>query len=410
MEITMDDSRINNVTQIREFLKGSIKFDLSLRAASIEKKYQFIDETVDRLKYGKLLKRDKKVVLNYLKKITGYKRRQLIRLISQAVIGELKRKPYKKVHPHKIYTSYDIKLLERTDELHLRMSEGATKELLRREFEMFHHLNYQTISRISHSHITNLRHSPVYSSHWVNHTKARVVPIGITMPPENFGYPGSIRVDVVHQRDVHHINSVDEITQWEVVICVPQISESCMVPALQEMIDQYPFMIFNFHSDRGGENINYQVAYMLEKERIKQTKSRSYHSNDNALVETKNGAVIRKNMGWQHINQNLADKVNDYYRDFFNPYLNFHRPCGFPTIITDEKGRKKRMYHTYLTPYEALKGITEGHKFLKPKITFEKLDTIAYRYSDNEFAEIIRNEERKLFDEIARVDKNGGSF
>jgi hypothetical protein len=113
MDITMDDSRITNVTQIREFLKGSIKFNLSLKESSIEEKYDFIDKTVDRLKYGKLLKRDKKAVLNYLKKITGYKKRQLLRLISQAVIGELKRKPYEKIHPHRIYTSVDIKLLEK---------------------------------------------------------------------------------------------------------------------------------------------------------------------------------------------------------------------------------------------------------------------------------------------------------
>lgn len=410
MEITMDDSLIVNVTQIREFLKGSIKFDFSLRSAEIEKKYEFIDKTVDRLRYLQLPKRDKKAVINYLKKITGYKKAQLSRLISKAVVGELKRKDYKRVRPRKIYTSSDIKLLEKTDELHIRLSEGATKEILRREFEMFHRLNYQTISRVSHSHITNLRHSPVYSSHWVNHTKARTIPIGITMPPENYGRPGSIRVDVVHQRDVYHINSVDEVTQWEVVVCVPQICEACMVPSLKEMIEQYPFIIFNFHSDKGGENINYPVADLLQHLLIKQTKSRSYHCNDNALVETKNGSVIRKNMGWQHINQNLADKVNEYYRNYFNPYLNFHRPCGFPTITTDEKGRKKRMYHSYLTPYEALKGITEGHKFLKSTITFEKLDKIAYRYSDNEFAEILRNEERKLFDLIAKENKNGGSL
>ena len=410
MQINMNDSLINNVTQLREFLKGSQRFDFSLRKSSIEEKYLFIDETVDRFKYLKLSKRDKKIVINYLKKITGYKKTQLSRLINQAIVGELKRKPYKRIHPKRIYVSSDIKLLEKTDEFHLRLSEGATKEILRREFEVFHHLDYQTISRVSHAHITNLRHSPIYNSHWVNGTKPRIVPIGITMPPENFGRPGSIRVDVVHQRDVYHINSVDEITQWEVVVCIPQISEVCMIPALLEMFKQYPFAIFNFHSDRGGENINYQVAYLLEKERIKQTKSRSRHCNDNALVETKNGSVIRKNMGWQHINQNLSDRVNKYYKNFFNPYLNFHRPCGFPTIEVDDKGRKKRIYHSYLPPYEALKGITEGHKFLKPNISFEKLDKIAYRYSDNEFAEIVRNEERKLFDLIAKENKNGGSL
>src|SRR3989344_5067843 len=314
MQINMNDSLICNITQLREFLKASQQFNFSLRESSIEERYGFINKTIHRLRYGKLLKRDKKVVINYLKKITGYKKAQIFRLISKAVTGELERQSYKRIRPHKIYTSSDVKILERTDELHLRLSEGATKEILRREFEMFHHNNYQTISRIFHSHITNLRHSPVYSSHWINHTKARNIPIGITMPPENFGRPGSIRVDVVHQRDVYHINSVDEITQWQIVVCVPQISESCIIPAFRQMLNQYPFIIFNFHSDRGGENINYQVADMLDKERIKQTKNRSYHSNDNALVETKNGSVIRKNMGWQHINQNLADKVNEYYR------------------------------------------------------------------------------------------------
>ena len=410
MQINMSDSLINNVTQLKEFLKGSKRFDLSLEDSLIEEKYLFIDKTVDRFSYHKLQKKDKRIVINYLRKITGYKKAQLKRLILRAVDGDLKRKSYKRIRPKRIYTSTDIKLLEKTDEFHLRMSEGATKEILRREFEVFHHSNYETISGISHAHITNLRHSPIYNSHWVNGTKSRIVPIGITMPPENYGRPGSIRVDAVHQRDVYHINSVDEITQWEVAVCVPQISEACMIPALRQMFAQYPFMLFNFHSDRGGENINYQVVALLEKERIKQTKSRSYHSNDNAQIESKNGSVIRKNMGWQHINQNLADYVNEYYKNFFNPYLNYHRPCGFPTIEINDKGRKKRIYHSYLTPYDALKGITEGHKYLKPQHSFEILDKIAYEYSDNEFAEIVRIEERKLFEIIDRENKKSGSL
>jgi len=120
-----------------------------------------------------------------------------------------------------------------------------------------------------------------------------------------------------------------------------------MEPALLEMINQYPFIIFNFHSDRGGENINYVVADLLQRLVIKQTKTRSRHPNDNALIETKNGAVIRKNMGWEHINQGLADEVNDYLRNYFNPYLNYHRPCGYPTTVTDKKGKKKKAYDNY---------------------------------------------------------------
>jgi len=119
MQITMNDSLINNVTQLRAFLKGSQKFNLSLRESSIEDKYSFIDKTIDRFKYRKLLKKDKRVVIRYLKKITGYKKAQLKRLIVRASEGDLKRKSYKRVRPKRIYTSSDIKLLEKTDEFHL---------------------------------------------------------------------------------------------------------------------------------------------------------------------------------------------------------------------------------------------------------------------------------------------------
>ncbi len=410
MQITMDDSRILNIAQLADFLKGSEKMPFSLTGESIEKKYAFVDKILKRFCYSKLSKKDKKVVLWYIQKVTGYKKERVYQLVGKAEKGSLKKALYQRIKPHKIYTSFDVKRLENTDELHLRLSEDATKEILRREYEVFGKKEFQTIARISHSHISNLRKSLTYKNFWINHTKARQIPIGITKPPENFGRPGSIRIDSVSQKDVYHINSIDEITQWEIVFCIPQLSESCMLPALQEIFDQYPFHLFNFHSDRGHETINYLVANMLQKLLIKQTKSRSYHSGDNALVETKNGSIIRKNMGWQHINQTMCDPINEYYKSYFNPYLNFHRPCAFPTIITDEKGKKKKAYNQYQVPYERLKNIPNSKKYLKSGVTFEKLDRIAYEKSDNEFATILREEERKLFQQIRNTDKQDGSF
>lgn len=409
MQIKMNDSRLININQLKQFLKGSQKLDLSLRKASINEKYKFIDQTVDRFKYFQLRKKDKRIIISYIKKITGYKKAQLYRLVKRAVTGKLKRKKYNRINPNRIYTACDIKLLEKTDELHSKLSEKATQRIFRRESEIFSHQKYQNIAGISHAHITNLRRSSIYKNSWVNHTKARQVPIGITMKPENYGKPGSIRVDTVHQRDIYHINSVDEITQWEILVSVPQICDDCMEPALLDLLEQYPFIIFNFHSDRGGETINYLIADMLQRLLIKQTKNRAYRSNDNALAETKNGSVVRKNMGWEHIHKNMVDEVNSYYKNYFNPYLNYHRPCGFPTITIDKKGRKKKTYDVYQVPYERLKSISEAEKFLKPKKNFKKLDIIAYQYSDNEFAEILRKEERKLFNKNREYDKRHGS-
>lgn len=409
MNIDMDDSRIHSIAQLAQFLNGAPQLVVSLEHAAIEEKYRFIDRTVDRFCYKTLTRKERHTVYRYLRKVTGYQKAQLLRLIKRAVLGKLIRKQYHRIKSNRIYTSRDIKLLEKTDELHLRLSDRATAEILRREWEVFDQKEYQTIAGISHGHIGNLRHHPVYRNHWINHTKARLVPIGHTSPPENYGRPGSIRVDTVSQRDVYHINAVDEITQWEVLVSVPVISEICMLPALSILLDQFPFTIFNFHSDRGGEAINYLVASFLQKLLINQTKSRARHPNDNALVETKNGSVVRKNMGWEHINLQFADDFTDYYRNWFNPYLNFHRPCAFPTVEKDDRGKTRKAYTTYQPPYEAFKGIPEAHMFLKLGQSFQKLDTIAYEKSDNEFAELVREEERKLFEKVREYDRRNSS-
>ena len=396
----MDDSRLTNVTQLRQFLKGAQGLDVSLRTAGIKQRYGFIDRTVDRLKYQRLDWKGKRPVLNYLRKITGYRKAQLFRLVKRAVAGKLSPRQYHRIKPHRIYTVSDIKLLEQTDEHHLRLSAPATQEILRREVEVFKHREYQTIAKVSWSHLNNLRSSPAYRNSWVNHTKPRLIPIGITSPPENFGLPGSLRIDTVHQRDVYHINAVDEITQWEVLVCVPAISEQFLLPAINQILGQCPFIVFGIHADRGCEYINYLVVELLTKLFIKLTKSRSGHPNDNALVETKNGSVVRKNMGWEHLDNGASDLINGFYQNWFNPYLNYHRPCGYPTLVTDDKGKTKRIYHSYQPPYEALKAIRGGRKFLKPGESFAKLDILAYQYSDNEFAKQMRQEQRKLFDTI----------
>jgi len=79
---------------------------------------------------------------------------------------------------------------------------------------------------------------------------------------------------------------------------VALISEAFLLPVLELMMAQFPFVVEGFHSDNGSEYINHKVAKMLEKLRIEQSKSRSRHSNDNALAESKNASVVRKHMGY----------------------------------------------------------------------------------------------------------------
>ena len=132
------------------------------------------------------------------------------------------------------------------------------------------------------------------------------------------------------------------------------------------MLEAFSHSIKGFHSDDGSEYINKTVASLLEKLRVEFTKSRSRKTNDNALVESKNGAVIRKIFGHTHIAQKWAPELNEFNYNHLIPYINFHRPCYFSQIKIDEKGkqRKKYPYEAMMTPYEKLKSLEDADKYL----------------------------------------------
>lgn len=406
MKTNMDDSRISDVSELLAFIKGLGKVEVRL-IDDISEKYTLIEKTVKRFKYKRLAKHDKKIVLIYLRHLTGYHKVQLLRLIKQVLGGEhLERTVYVRHNSCCVYTPKDIKLLEYTDAVHHRLNALATKKILERQSKLFGEHEYDHISLVSSSHINNLRKSNGYKTLWVNGTKARVAAIGKTQEPEPNGRPGSIRVDSVNQREIYYIHMVDEVTQWDVLIAVPMLSERYLEPALKLLLSLFPFVIFNFHSDRGSEYINKVVAHLLNKLLIEQTKSRSRHSNDNALIESKNGSVIRKNFGYDHISQSQVDEINLFLVEDFIPYLNYHRPCLFLTETKKNKrGHEMRVYGEANTPYEKLKEIDKTLKVscLKPNHTFAQLDQIAYKYSDNEWAEMMRKKEPKAFDEIRGI-------
>ena len=222
------------------------------------------------------------------------------------------------------------------------------------------------------------------------------------------GMPGYIRIDSVHQGDqdgvkgVYHINAVDCVTQFQLVASCEKISEAYLLPVIQQLLEGFPFVILGFHADNGSEYINYQVARLLEKLLIEFTKSRPRHSNDNALAESKNGAVVRKHLGYAHIPQRFAAQVNAFCADFLNPYVNFHRPCFFPETITDAKGkeRKRYRYEEMKTPYEKLKSIPKARRYLKDGVTFKQLDAIASMMSDNDAAAALNKARQRLFQAI----------
>ena len=166
------------------------------------------------------------------------------------------------------------------------------------------------------------------------------------------------------------------------------------------MLRQFPFPIRGFHSDNGSEFINQTVARLLNKLLIEQTKSRPRHSNDNGLVETKNGAVIRKHMGYGYIDAEHAERIQHFYSAHLNPYLNYHRPCAQADIEVDEKGRQRRHYRRYQTPLETLLALSPPAPVLRPGLTVAVLQRIAAAVSDTEAAQRMQQAKGKLFERL----------
>lgn len=376
-------------------------------------KYKWIEERLKRFKYYTLTKKEKGVIRKYIMRMTGFSKAQVNRLIKKNLLyGEIKSDFNGRRGFQVKYTTLDKELLAETDNAHSRLSGPATKRILQRGYNVYGDKRFERLKDISCAHIYNLRSSRTYKTKasTIARTKSICVPIGIRRKPEPSGVPGYLRVDTVHQggqdkkQGVYHINLVDEVTQWEIIICVKGISEDFLPVAFETALDSFPFRILGFHSDNGSEFINRTVADMLNRLLIKQTKSRASRTNDNALVEGKNGSVVRKHMGYWYIEPNHADEVNKFYFGYLNHYLNFHRPCGFATVTIDNKGKRKRKYEIYQTPYEKLKSIKNASEYLKPGLNFKDLDDIAMKHSDNEFAKIMQEAKDKLFRNI--LDKN----
>jgi transposase InsO family protein len=239
-----------------------------------------------------------------------------------------------------------------------------------------------------------------------------MVTIGERRKPSPNGEPGYLRIDTVHQGDqdkekgVYYINAVDEITQMEVICAVEKISENYLIPVLEQIIESFPFIVKEIHSDNGSEYINRTVAKMLNKLLIELTKSRARQTSDNALVEGKNGSIVRKWFGYCYIPQKHAALINDFLKEYFVSYINYHRPCHYPVITVDEKTGKQRKRYPYdkmMTPYEKLKSLPEARQYLKPGVGFAELDIIAKKETDLEAARKAKQAREKLFQNFDKV-------
>jgi transposase InsO family protein len=395
MTIQMQNPEEMTLEQMKSLVESSraVRFSIEGREAV----YGLLVRVLKNQHYGEQSREERGIVRGFLVKVSGWSRAQITRLIRQWMQTRTiqAKRPTRRRFPTR-YTAEDAVLLAEVDAAHEELSGPAVRRILRREHEVYGRQQYQRLAGISVSHLYNLRRSKAYCKVRVRmeHTRASPINIGERRKPRPLGRPGYLRVDTVHQGHhdgkpgLFHINAVDTVTQYQVIGCVETISERHLLPVLEAMLHQIPFVIRGFHCDNGSEFINHQVAGLLEKLRVEFTKSRAYRTTDNALVEGKNGAIIRKHIGHGPIAAHHAEAFQKFFTAYLNPYLNFHRPCGFATIQIGSRGRRKRIYPVddYRTPFEKLVSLPKWESYLKPGLDAETLQRTSQQLSDTEAA------------------------
>jgi hypothetical protein len=416
MVIDMNESKLGTIEQIREFLAGTADLTFTVPAEEAKRR-RFVVTVLRRFGYFRLEKAHRGLLFAYMQRLTGYSRQHLSRLLAQYRRTQSLR-PGDRTSRTSFARKYgpaDVALLAELDRLHDTLSGPATKVLAQRAHVRFGDARYARLAEISVSHLYNLRASAGYRKHRLVWQKTRPSPItiGVRKAPAPQGLPGYIRIDTVHQGDldgakgVYHINAVDIVTQWQLVAAVERISEAFLLPVIALLLDGFPFVIRGFHSDSGSEYVNHEIALLLEKLRVEFTKSRPRQTNDNALAECKNGAVIRKLMGYSHIPQHHATAINRFYTDQLNSYLNFHRPCYYAVDQRDAKGKIRKTYphDQIMTPWDRLQSIPDYPTHLKPELTARTLQHQASAISDNDAARHLQQARKRLFLSINRRSK-----
>ena len=415
MVINMDEAKLRSIAQLQAFLNATQEISFTgAPGGADQQRYEHINRVLKRFAYPQLDKAERGVVLAYIRRTSGYSRSQITRLVGRWEANRLATVPLAKRYARpavpfaRKYTPGDVTLLVEMDRANEDVCGVAIVHLLRRAFTVYGDQRYERLATLSVSHLYNLRKTGGYRAQRTHFTKTRAVCnlIGVRKAPRPNGRAGWVRIDSVHQGDlegikgVYHITCVDAVSQWQVQACVQGISEAYLLPVLEMVITQFPFQVEGFHSDNGSEYVNHRVAKLLEKLRIEQTKSRSRHSNDNALAESKNASVVRKHMGYSHIPQKYAKPINAFYQEVFNGWLNLHRPCLFATEVVSDKGKIKKVYKhkDTKTPLESLVLLqAAGLVIFKSTATLKSLLARAKEQTDLQAAQEMQKAKAALF-------------
>ena len=176
----------------------------------------------------------------------------------------------------------------------------------------------------------------------------------------NVKEPGFVEIDLVSHSGnsadgefIHSLNMTDIHTGWVETRAVLGKGQTGVVRAIEQMRQNLPFSLLGIDSDNGSEFINYHLKKYCDRHRIQFTRGRPYKKDDNAHIEQKNWTHVRKLFGYlRYDSVAVMERMNALYAGELRLYQNLFQPSTKLLKKTRVGSRVRRVYEPAKTPLE----------------------------------------------------------
>jgi hypothetical protein len=171
--------------------------------------------------------------------------------------------------------------------------------------------------------------------------------------------PGFCEVDMVAHGGtsvagsfIQTLTMVDVATGW--TECLPLVNRdgSLVVEALKRAQSLFPWLLRGVDFDNDSAFMNEVVVPWCRGQQLEVTRSRAYKKNDQAFVEQKNGAVVRRLVGYGRFDGVETARVMARLYAAARLYVNFFQPSFKLKEKRREGAKVIKRYHNPSTPYE----------------------------------------------------------
>ena len=198
--------------------------------------------------------------------------------------------------------------------------------------------------------------------------------------------PGFFEMDMVEHYNgpktdgdyLHTLVLTDIASGWTECFAMRHRSQALVIDGLDKVADDLLFPMLGVDSDNDSAFMTQDVFDYCKANRLEQTRSRAYKKNDQAWVEQKNGAIVRRLVGYGRLSGIEATKTLAQLYDSSRLYINFFQPSFKLKSKTRDGARVKKVYHPPATPCDRLIAHPAVDPIVKEKLAaqFQALDPV----------------------------------